>query len=289
MKYKTPAALRQAIQHHIRLISKSEGIEALRLRRYLAFERFLARIFKHPSPTWVLKGGYAMELRVQGSRATRDIDLAVPESNIPMSEHREISASVYEQVTTLLDDDLGDFFTFKVAEEYDDIVSPPFGGICLFVDALLGNRLFVRFHVDVGFGDAEIMPLETLSSRNLLAFAGVECPPFPSIPREQHFAEKIYIYTTLRDGKIGSRVKDLVDMVLLIQNGMDKTKLARALSITFDNYKKHPLPRDLPVPPTTWQAKFTELAGECGLAIGLEDAYTLVRDFYSKLTVTPKL
>ncbi len=59
------------------------------------------------------------------------------------------------------------------------------------------------------------------------------------------------------------------------------------MRITFDTYKRHPLPRDLPAPPTAWQAKFTELAGECGLAIALEDAYALVRDFYSKVTVTP--
>lgn len=283
MKYKSPAALHQAIKHRIRLISKSEGIEALRLRRHLAFERFLARIFKHPSSPWVLKGGYAMELRIKSSRATRDIDLAVPESNLSVLEHREISTNMYEQITKLLDNNLGDFFSFKVEEKYDDIISPPFGGMRLFVNALLGNTLFARFHVDVGFGDVEIIPLEKLTSRNLLDFAGVECPPFPSIPREQHFAEKIYIYTTLRDGEMGSRVKDLVDMVLLIQNGLDTEKLAKALSLTFDNYKNHPLPRKLPVPPTTWREKFTQLAGECGLKIGIEDAYALVKDFYSQV------
>ena len=128
MKYRSPAALHQAIKHRIRLISKSEGIEALRLRRHLAFERFLARIFKHPSSPWVLKGGYAMELRIKSSRATRDIDLAVPESNLSVLEHREISTNVYEQITKLLDNNLGDFFSFKVEEKYDDIISPPFGG-----------------------------------------------------------------------------------------------------------------------------------------------------------------
>ena len=129
-----------------------------------------------------------------------------------------------------MDDNIGDFFSFKVKEKSIDLVAPPLGGIRLYVDTILDNRLFARFHVDVGVGDAEIIPLETLTSRNLLAFAGVDCPPFPSIPQEQHFAEKVHAYTTLFDGQIGSRVKDLIDMVLLIQNGsMSTKKLSTAL------------------------------------------------------------
>ena len=50
----------------------------MRLRRHLAFERLLARLFQTPSP-WALKGGYAMELRFQQARTTKDIDLVVEE------------------------------------------------------------------------------------------------------------------------------------------------------------------------------------------------------------------
>ena len=77
VKYKDAIALRRALQHHLRLIAKKEKITQLRLRRHLAFERLLARLFKHPSSSWVLKGGYAMELRWQNSRATRDVDLTM--------------------------------------------------------------------------------------------------------------------------------------------------------------------------------------------------------------------
>ena len=284
MKYRTPLALRQAIQHHIRLISKKEGIEPLRLRRHLAFERLLARIFKQPSPPWALKGGYAMELRVQGSRATRDIDLTISETQISASEHTHLAESTHRQLAKLLNNDLGDFFSFKVSEKYDAIVSPPLGGIRIHIDALLDSRLFSRFHVDIGFGDAEIMPLENLTSRNLLAFAGVDCPPFPSIPREQHFAEKIYAYTTLYKGAMGSRVKDLVDMVLLIQSGeMEEAKLTKAMRLTFSIHRKRQPPRELPPPPPEWETKFATLADECGLQISLTEAYTSVKDFYSQL------
>ncbi len=78
-KYETAAALRQAITDRLKKIAKTEGVRANRLFRHLAFDRFLARLFHTEKHCWVLKGGYAMELRMQHSRETKDIDLAMLE------------------------------------------------------------------------------------------------------------------------------------------------------------------------------------------------------------------
>lgn len=286
VKYKDATALRRALQHHLRVIAKQEKVTHLRLCRHLAFERLLTRLFKQPSSPWVLKGGYAMQLRWQNSRATRDVDLAMSEKFIDALKSKQSTATIYEQLSKDLNNDLGDFFSFKVKEQSTDLAAPPLGGIRLYVDAILDNRLFVRFHVDVGVGDAEIIPLETLTSRNLLAFAGVDCPPFPSIPQEQHFAEKVHAYTTLFNGQMGSRIKDLIDMVLLIQNGsMNKRKLATALHLTFDKHKKQPLPQELPTPPATWTTKFATLAEECHLKLSVDEAYVMVRDYYEQISI----
>ena len=48
-----------------------------RLRSEVAFDRLLARLFARDDAPWVLKGGYALELRMKEARATRDIDLAL--------------------------------------------------------------------------------------------------------------------------------------------------------------------------------------------------------------------
>jgi hypothetical protein len=46
----------------------------------VAFERLLARLFAGDDPPWLLKGGYALELRLQDrARSTLDLDLSVPE------------------------------------------------------------------------------------------------------------------------------------------------------------------------------------------------------------------
>ena len=284
MKYKTPYDLRQAIAHQLRVLSKGRGISVEHLRRHLAFERLLARLFKEPKPDWVLKGGYAMELRAQNARVTKDIDLTIPEgSNLP-TEQREMSVMLYDSLTNALAEDLDDFFSFSVREKSVELVAPPNGGVRFHVSAVLDGRIFAEFHVDIGTGDVRIWPFEKLACRNLLAFAGIDCPPFPSIPVEQQFAEKLHAYTFLRDGKSSSRVKDLIDMVLLIQSGkMDRSKLLSVLQQTFTKRNTHPLPDELPLFSDEWAEQFATLADKCRLKMTLLDASLLVKDYFKKI------
>jgi hypothetical protein len=73
-------------------------------------------------------------------------------------------------------------------------------------------------------------------------------------------------------------------MVLLTRSDtLETTKTAEALRITFARRKTHPLPDVLPSPPADWQRPFEALAEECGLKIGLEDAFLAVKDYLSAL------
>jgi hypothetical protein len=76
-KYATGAALRTALEERLRGIAREEAVDLQRLRRQVAFDRFLTRLFSRPGSSWVLKGGYAMELRFQTARATKDLDFTV--------------------------------------------------------------------------------------------------------------------------------------------------------------------------------------------------------------------
>ena len=72
-KYQTAGALLAALSDRLKQKSKKEGLDIQRLRRLVVFDRFLLRLFsKTPSP-WILKGGYAMELRIRNSRTTKDL------------------------------------------------------------------------------------------------------------------------------------------------------------------------------------------------------------------------
>jgi len=78
MKYTSGSAFRRSLEDRLRHQSLEAGIPLIRLRKMVAFDRFLARLF-HCSPNeWVLKGGLAWQLRLdKGTRTTKDIDLLI--------------------------------------------------------------------------------------------------------------------------------------------------------------------------------------------------------------------
>jgi Nucleotidyl transferase AbiEii toxin, Type IV TA system len=99
--YKTAGAFRTALETRLQNRPREEGTDLQRLRRQVAFDRFLARMFsKGPKATypWVLKGGYAMELRTHTARATKDIDLALHDgtrlSKDPKERREQVRATI---------------------------------------------------------------------------------------------------------------------------------------------------------------------------------------------------
>jgi predicted nucleotidyltransferase component of viral defense system len=78
--YESPGAFRSALETRLRNSSLERGIDLERLRRETALERMLARLFVSDDPPWLLKGGYALELRLADrARSTLDLDISVPD------------------------------------------------------------------------------------------------------------------------------------------------------------------------------------------------------------------
>lgn len=283
-KYNTPKALLDAINHRLRVAAVAEGVEANRLRRQVAFDRLLARIFQAQQSLWLLKGGYAMELRMQNSRATKDIDLALFENDLHRLREKEQSDAIHRILVQAANVDLGDYFTFEIGSAKRELFSPPYGGARYSVNTIVNKKSFVRFNIDIGLGDPKTEP-ESLQSRNWLNFAGIDCPPFPVISANQQFSDKLYVYTIPRSGVPSSRAKDLVDMVLLIQSKKLKMEtLLQTINITFACYSTHDLPTVLLPPPPEWSETFSQLATECRLEVSLYEAFALVKKFYHEAT-----
>ena len=58
-------------------LSRDGGLSLVRLRKSVAFDRLLARLFAVAPDRWVLKGGLALDYRLGGkARTTMDVDLA---------------------------------------------------------------------------------------------------------------------------------------------------------------------------------------------------------------------
>jgi hypothetical protein len=75
-KYESPAAFKQALEHRLKAATPA-GIPVARTRQLAVFDRFLARIAVVFGDAATLKGGVALELRLDRARTTKDIDLRV--------------------------------------------------------------------------------------------------------------------------------------------------------------------------------------------------------------------
>ena len=271
--YSTAAAFRQALEDRLNAESKAKGIDLQRMRRQVAFDRLLVRLFSDGNPPWRLKGGYALELKLSVARTTRDLDLGLS-TEIPPG------GDLVDALQTAAAMDAGDFFTYLIGEPVMDLDGAPYGGSRHQVEANLDGRLFARFHLDVGLGDIQRAPYEWTQARDWLGFAGISPGRFPSISREEHFAQKIHAYTMPRQDRANTQVKDLVDLVLLIESGeLDKERLKRDIADTFARRETHPVPSVLEPPPEFWKTVFGKLAAECRISDDIGAQFEKVSQF----------
>jgi hypothetical protein len=134
------------------------------------FDRLLARLFREEPAPWVLKGGYALELRFRAARATVDIDLTLErvEATAAGGDTNQI---VREMLQSAADVYLRDWFEFVVGSPIMDLTAAPYGGARYPVEVRMDERIFGRFHLDAGIGDVVMQPLETVVCRDWLGFA----------------------------------------------------------------------------------------------------------------------
>jgi hypothetical protein len=260
MIYATPEAFRQALETRIRKVASERGQPIARVRQIIVFDRFLARVFEVLGESAILKGGAALELRLERARSTRDIDLRV--SGYPAD-----LLGVLQRACAL---DRGDFLSFNIAAdlshpeiEGDGIV---YEGKRYRAEARLAGKIYgARFGVDAGFGDVLTQRAEFHEGSDLLSFAGIERTRYRVYPRATHVAEKLHAYTLPRKRE-NTRVKDLPDLGLLATTGtFDATELRRALEATFSFRNTHPLPATIPAPPPGWAPVYAQMAASNSL------------------------
>lgn len=275
MKYTTGAAFRRAVEDRLRQLSFKTGVALVRLRKMVVFDRFLARLIQGSPNEWVLKGGLALQLRLEDrARTTKDIDL-LDLANRDDIHHALLTAGAL---------DMGDWFAFEVSKTLKSS-KEDFGGIRFGVRALLDGRMFEQFHLDIGVGDPIIGAIDYLKTPALLEFAGIQPTVFPCYPITQQIAEKVHALTRSYSVKEVSRVKDLVDILLMAKSGeIDGKLLRRALQATFDARQTHSLPLFFPDVPKGWAIQFRMMAQETGLnSRSLEDAENAVKKFLNPI------
>jgi hypothetical protein len=125
-EYRTANTFRAALEDPLNKAAGAEKIQVNRLRRQVAFDRLLARLFRtHPAP-WVLKGGYAWELRFRTARATIDIDLTV--ERVAAATEDDSNQIVRELLQNAASFRLGDWFEYTIGAPTLDLDAAPYGG-----------------------------------------------------------------------------------------------------------------------------------------------------------------
>jgi hypothetical protein len=180
--------------------------------------------------------------------------------------------SIRERLQEELDQDLKDWFVFLVGQQTADLTAAPLGGGRFPIEARLDTRPFARFNLDVGFGDAVLSEPEWIMGHELLSFAGIPPARIAVLPLASQFAEKIHAYSLPRK-RVNSRVRDLIDLVLLIDYGLPPGhEVCRALRATFDQRATHPVPETLSPPPKSWREPYVALASEYSTRLTTLDA-----------------
>lgn len=257
MKYGTAPAFRRALEDRLKARAGGDGARVARDRKRVVFDRFLARLVEVAPGEWVLKGGFALDLRLEDrARSTKDIDLAWRADEGELLDIL-IDAAVH---------DVGDFFTFII--ERTDAPPERFGGVHRFrIAASLAGRPFETFVLDVGLTD-DAVGAEILTTPDLLGFAGIAPVAVPAIPIAVQVAEKLHAFTRVYEGgRVSSRAKDLVDLALIAHLfTLDADELRRTIESIFAARATHERPRAVPPPPEQWRVPFRHLA----LAVGLD-------------------
>jgi hypothetical protein len=277
MKYPSPEQFRQELESVIlRAAEDQRQVQELRLE--VAFERALAR-FDYDQ--WSLKGGYALRLMLPESRHTNDLDLVLNGESMKELQPQERARKVQEYVNEQLSKNLQDHFKFKVvtALPITDMEPDNLAAIVL-ITAEIGSMEFCKIRIDVGVSDREDLPHEQFVGHDLLRFADVSNPIVATKAREEIFSEKLLAYSG--QGADGTRWRDLVDMQLLIDLGMNQGTLISAMQqIEEREHKRYH--EQIGHPPRHWAKEYAETAGMCKLPVSLEQAYEQLNEYVGPL------
>lgn len=229
----------------------------------------------------------AVELRRPGlARATRDIDLVmrtgVVEDPCDASQIREAL------LESLLEDVDGDGFAFRLSggsRLQDDSYGRPAWRYS--VAGSLAGRVFEELRIDVVARPEEVTGTERRQLPDLLGFAGIAPRSFEVTDLRQQYAEKLHAMTRdYADGE-SSRVKDLVDLLLLLEDGVPADPaLRQVVEHVFRVRGTHPIPTDVLLPSAEWGRPFQHLAEEIGMSTtSYREAHRLVAAHWRRVQV----
>jgi Nucleotidyl transferase AbiEii toxin, Type IV TA system len=260
--YQTADAFRMALERRLLKVSEDTGMGLDRLRRRVLFERIVSRLVRADPGRWVLKGGMALEVRLgDEARLSRDIDLGLRDQVANAADLRE---RLVEALTSDPDHD-GFVITCGLATPLRE----DGGGYLSWrvpVAASLAGKQFGGVKLDVSPRAHELDVTDRMLMPNSLAFAGIPATECEIVDINRHAAEKFH--GMLRDygDRENTRLRDFVDLVILIEHGLlDVSVLAASVRrVWMERDGIEPL-TEFPQLPLSWPDRYRRFVAELDL------------------------
>jgi predicted nucleotidyltransferase component of viral defense system len=248
------------------------------------FERIVARLHNADPGLWVLKGGMALEVRLRDeARLTKDLDLGL------RADVRGSNALRDRIIEALSVDADGDGFALSVSS-MKRLMEDSEGRATwrANVAADLADKPFGRMQVDVSPRMHEIDVTDFIPLPNSLGFAGITTPTIEVVSLDRHIAEKFHGMLKQFPDRENTRVRDLVDLVLLHEHGLLDTRKAAVAIRAVWSERGEVLPEALPSFPPSWPDRYLAMVAELDLAATtFEDAVTVVTGLWIEMFPTP--
>jgi hypothetical protein len=284
MTYSTARALRLALEQRLLARSKDTGVNLDRLRRRVVFERTVARLQAAEPEQWVVKGGMALEVRLQNrARLTKDLDLGLRDD---VSDGEELQHRLVAALSADPDDDRFIFSPGPAKRLADDS-----GGHATWrvhVDVHLADKPFGGIQLDVSPRAHELLDAEAMTLPNSLDFAGIPAPVVEVIDVARHAAEKFHAMLQEFGDRENTRVRDLVDILILREHDLiDPQATARAARQVWAERDDTVPPQRFPPLPAGWPDRYEQFAAGVGLeAVTFAQAVNAVTELWTEMFPT---
>jgi hypothetical protein len=257
--YETAQAFRMALEQRLLSRSKETKVSLDRLRRRVLFERIVSRLQVAEPGLWVLKGGMALEVRLlDEARLTKDIDFGLRGD---VADAEELRGRLLEALALDVD---GDEFTLLMGP-VKQLMEDGGGHLTwrVKVEAELAGRPFGTVQVDVSPRSHELDETDLVPLPNSLEFAGVLAPLVEIVDVNRHAAEKFHGMLRDHGDRENTRVRDLVDLVILTEHELlEPSALAAAIRLVWSERDGASPPATLPSLPPSWLGRYERLVAE---------------------------
>ena len=252
-RYATPRALEAALGDRLKLTAKLTGRSLPELRRQVARERLLARLFDPASPTadrLIVKGGTGLLMRVPGTRYTRDVDLQHQGDDVP---------EAIAEIRTALERPI-DLFRFQLSGQPRPLIGHR--GVQLAVEMYLGVKRWEQLPIDLVVGlDAPIGRVDVLTVDPVAAIDDLAPPTGVRVyPISAQTADKVCAMYADYHGRPSTRYHDLIDLVVLAQHCDIPPEPTRIALQAEARRRALTLPAAMTVPGPGWPAGYAAAA-----------------------------